>query len=437
MHNKLKILIFTVLVVVITAAAVYAEKADTGWKGYGLYNLNKSEVIISSESDNVVINGSNVSAVYEYTIKNNSGKSITVNFGYPDNGIYKFSIHDGSKFLNYKTRDVSYLKSNYGVENLQTPDGRWFLFNMVFTPDQIRTIKVAIEAEMKRGENDAYSLSFFKDRNFSYAITSENNRLNLKLAGFKPYYIYEIEGINQEEISAEGEITLSYGGNNGSGASIGFQPTDKMILEKLYASVYKKPKAIARAFEAKKYSEALTLCNEYIDAPADNKLNIEQVKYVRAECIRLLNDNEGYLQAMEEIDTAGLYPSRTGYKIAVDKLEAYNAANNDEGIDKLLEGLVPDTGQNYPYLHYWLIKNGYILAKVEEENADAGLAVTPNTSDIASGKGFDVIGAAIVLLTALRESRWTYTVLGLIIGFIIGRMTKRNKRKGPVYLFRD
>lgn len=436
MSKKLKILIFTVLVLVITAAAVYADKVDTGWLGYGLYNLNKSEVIISSEFDNVVINGSNVSAVYEYTIKNTSGKSITANFGYPDNGINKFSIHDGSKFLSYKTRDVAYLKSNYGVENLQTPEVRWYLFNMAFVPDQTRTIKVTIEAGMKKEENDTYKLNFFKDRNFFYAITSDNTQLTLKLASFKPYNIFELEGINQEEVSAEGDIKLSYSGSYGSGASVRFQPIDKMVLEKLYASAYKKPKAIARAFDAKKYDEALTLCDEYIKAPADNKLNIEQVKYVRAECIRQLNNNEEYLKAMEEVDIAGLYPARIGYKIAVDRLEAYNAVNNDESIDKILSELIPDTQQSYPYLHYWLIKNGYKLMDVKEEDVIKPVD-TPNTSNTTSGKGFDILGAAIAFFTALKESRWTYTVLGLVIGFIIGRLTKRNKRKGPVYLFRD
>lgn len=435
MQYKLRTLIFTVLVMVMTATAVAADTADTGWKGYGLYNLNKSQVVITNESDNVTIDGGNVSAVYEYTISNTSGKSITVNFGYPDNGIYKFSINDGTKLLSYKTRDVSYLKANYGVQNLSTPDGRWYLFNMAFEPGQTRTIKVAIDSAIKKDANDTYSLSFFKDRSFSYAITGEKTGLNVEFADFKPYYISELEGIKPEDVSAKGEVQLSYGGSNGSGASLKYHPTDKMAIERLNASEYKKPKAIAKAFGNGKYEEALGLCDEYIKAPSDNNLNIEQVKYIRVECLRLAGKYEEYLKAVEEINTSKLYPARLGYKIAYDRLEAYNAVNDDNGIDNVLATLIPDTEKNYPYLSFWLIQNGYQL---NQQEATGTPTVTPVSAKPAkTGKGFDVLGAALSFFTLLRDSRWTYGLLGLLVGFLIGRLTKRNKRKGPVYMFRD
>ncbi len=435
MCNKLKLLIFTVLVVVTTVTAVFADKADTGWMGYGLYNLNKSEVIISNESDNVVIKGSNVSAVYEYTIKNTSGKSITVNFGIPDNGITKFSVHDGSKFLSYKTRDVAYLKNNYGVTELQTPELRWYLFNMTFTSEQTRTVKVTIEAAMKKEENDTYKLNFFKDRNFSYAIKSEKADLTLKFSDFQPYNIFELEGIKQEDISEEGAASLTYVGNYGSGASLRYQPVDSMVIEKLNASEYKKPKSIAKAFNEAKYDEAITLCDEYINAPGDKNLNIEQVKYVRAEAMRRSGDNEGYLTVMGEIDTEVLYPARVGYKVAVDRLGAHDALNRSEDMAAMLKELAPDIRQGYPYLYYWLDQQGYKLAEAEEPvvvPTDKPAAGPP-----ASGKGFDVLGAVLSFTAAVKESKWTYAVFGVLIGFVLGRFSKKNRKKGPVYLFRD
>jgi len=436
MYNRVKLLIFTVLIIVISIATVSADSADTGWKGYGLYNLNKSQVSISDESDTVTINGGNVTAIYEYTIKNNSGKNITVNFGYPDNAIYEFGVNDGSKFLNYKTRNTEYLKSNYGVENLQTPDGRWYLFNMAFTPGQTRTIKVSIKAAMKETENDAYGLSFFKDRNYSYAIPSEKVKLILKLDNFKPYNIFELEGVNGEDISDEGVLTLSYTGSYGSGVSIGYQPVEKMAIQRLNASTYKKPKAIVKAFNAKSYEEALTLCNEYISAPSDSSLNPVQVKYVKAECQRLLGNNNEYLSTMEQLDISKLYPERIRYKVLLDRLSSYNAVKNDEGINMILKELIPETRQNYPYLSYWLDKNGYKLAESKQEDMDEtnGSGKAVNT---ASSKSFDILGAVIKLITVLKESRWTYVILGLLIGFIIGRLTKRNKKNKSVYLFRD
>jgi hypothetical protein len=310
MYKRIKLVIITLLVAVMSATTISAESADAGWKGYGLYNLSKSEVSIINESDNITIIGGNVVAVYEYTIKNNSRESITANFGYPDNSIYEFSIHDGSKFLNYKTRDTSYLKSNYGVQNLETPDGRWYLFNMVFAPDQTRTIKVSIKTGMKKGENATYVLNFFKDRSNSYAITSEKTKFSLKFDSFKPYNIFELDGIKPEQLSAEGTATISYSGSYGSGVSIKYQPVDEMAAGRLNTSDYKKPKAIYKAFNAKNYDEALTLCNEYINSPSDKNLSLEQVKYVKAESTRLKGNNKEYLGLADQLDISKLYPGR-------------------------------------------------------------------------------------------------------------------------------
>lgn len=434
MNNRVKLLIFTVLIIAMSASAVFADSSDTGWKGYGLYNLNKSKVSISSESDAVTVNGRNVSAIYEYTIKNNSGANITVNFGYPDNGIYKFSVHDGSKFLSYKTRNTLYLKNNYGVENLQTPDGRWYLFNMIFKPGQTRTIKVSIEAEMIKEKDDTYGLNFFKDRNFSYAIPSEKTKLTLKLDNFKPYDIFELYGINKEDISDEGAVTLSYTGNYGSGASIGYQPVEKMAIDKLDTSPYKKAKAIAKAFNANKYQEALNLCNEYV--PSVSSLDPEQVEYVKAECQRLLGNIEEYLKTIEQLDISRLYPGRIRYKLLLDRLEAYNAVNNDEGINTILMELIPETEQSYPYLNYWLDQNGYKLAESKQEDTDIANG-SDNAANTASNKSFDILGAIIQFITILKESRWTYAISGLMVGFIIGRLTKKNKKRQSVYLFRN
>lgn len=435
MYNIIKKLIFTVLIVAMSTSLIYADRVDTGWKGYGLYNLNKSEVSILDEEDTVTINGGNAAAVYVYTIKNNSINDIAVNFGYPDNGIYKFRVHDGSKFLSYKTRDNTYLKNNYKVEGLQTPDGRWYLFNMAFEPGQTRVIKVSIEAEMKKAENDIYGLSFFKDRSYSYAIASEKTKLTLKFANFKPYSIFELEGIKPEDISKQGEAALSYSGSYGTGASLKYQPIDKMAIDRLNASEYKKPKAIVKAFNAKNYKEALTLSNEYISTPSDNRLSLEQVKYVKAECNRLLNKNQEYISAMEQLDITKLYPERIKYKVLLDRLSVYDAMNNDEAIDKILVELTPEE-QSYPYLHYWLNQNGYKLSESGQKEAEIA-AYAENAAKPASDKGFDILGTAIKIITALKESRWTFTILGLVVGFIIGRLTKRSRKKSSTYLFRN
>jgi hypothetical protein len=429
-------LILTVLLMAVSVESAYADSSDTGWKGYGLYNLNKSDVNVSLESDYIVIDGESVNAKYEYTIVSNDSKDIAVNFGIPDNGIIKFSVHDGSKYLSYKTRNAAYLKNNYGAVNLQTPDVRWYLFTMVFKPGQTRTIKVSIEAEMVKEENDTYGLGFFKDRNYNYAIKSDKTWFTLKLNNFKPYYIFELESIREESISDEGIVNLSFSGDYGNGAFMRYQPIDKMALDSIGKSRYKKPKEIVKAFNNKSYEEALTLCNEYISAPSDNNLSIEQVEYLKAECLRLSGNNEEYLNALEKLDISQLYPGRIRYKILHDKLKAYDDIENDEGKNIILKELIPETQKSYPYLYYWLDKNGYRLA---EDKTDVSDIAPPQDNDMASvkNKGFDILGAIIGFFNFVAESRWTYVLLGFLVGFVVGRLTKRKKKRKPVYLFRD
>lgn len=436
MSKITRLLVLFVLITIMSATAAYADSVDTGWKGYGLYNLNKSDVSISNESDYVLIDGKNVNAVYEYKIKSNAQKDISVNFGIPDNGIVKFTVHDGKKYLSYKTRNASYLKNTYGAVNLQTPDVRWYLFTMVFTPGQTRTIKVSIDAEMVKEENDTYGLSFFKDRNYPYAINSEKTWITLKLTDFKPYYIYELEGIKEENVSDDGVVTLSYSGEYGNGAFMRYQHIDKMALDSLGKSNYKKPKEIVKVFNDKNYGEALKLCNEYLNAPSDSKLNIEQVKYVKAECIRLSGNNEEYLSTLEQIDISQLYPGRIRYKILHDKLKAYSDTDNNEGMNMILKELIPETQKSYPYLYYWLDKNNYKL--VEDEQVVENIASPINNeSGSVTNRGFDILGTTIKFLTFVAQSRWTYVLLGFLAGFIIGRLTKRKKKSKSVYLFRD
>ena len=209
-----------------------------------------------------------------------------------------------------------------------------------------------------------------------------------------------------------------------------------MAVDRLNASAYKKPKAIVKAFNAKNYNEALTLCNEYISAPSDNRLNLEQVKYVKAESSRLQGNNEEYISLIEQLDISKLYPGRIKYKVLLDELAVYDAMSNDAAINKILKELIPETQQSYPYIHYWLNQNGYKLTE-NEQLVSAITTHTDNTVKSKSGKGFDIFGASVKFLTAIRESKWTYVVFGLIVGFILGRMTKRGKKKKPIYLFRD
>lgn len=161
-----KPLVFMLLILLLCATSIYGDNTDSGWKGYGLYNLSESGITVTNESDTVKISGSNLEASYEYRVSNDSGKEIVASLGIPDDGISKFGIYDGSKYLRYWKRSDAYVKDNYDLKNLQDNKNGWYIFNMVFSPGQSRTIKVSISAEMKKAENDTYGIGIFKDRSY-------------------------------------------------------------------------------------------------------------------------------------------------------------------------------------------------------------------------------------------------------------------------------
>lgn len=432
--NKLLVLVLLILMLGITS--IYADSADSGWKGYGLYNLSKSGITVTNEIDTVKIAGSNVEAVYEYTIRNDSGREIVASLGIPDNGLNKFSIYDGSKYLKYWKTNVGYVKDNFGLDNLQDKKNGWYIFNMVFSTGQSRTIKISISAEMKMAENDTYDIGIFKDRSYPYTILSERTSYILTFDNFRPYNIVNVEGLQPEQISNEGEVSLSHEGNYGGGGLITYQPIDKMAADKLGASSYKKPKTIVRAFEAGNYRDVVNYCNEYIEAPADKNLTIEQVEYIRAESLRLLGMKDEYLQALNDIDTAKLYPGRIRYKLLVDKLELYDSQSNNEEINKILSEMIPETRDSYPYMFYWLESNGY---KLEEEPKDPGLTThTEKTGELTNKRSFNIPGIILKLFNSARKSWISYLVIGFIIGFIVGRISKKsNRRRRSIYMYRN
>lgn len=435
MSIRRRLLILVLLAFILNIALVYADNNDSGWKGYGLYNLSKSGVTITNESDMVKISGSNVEAVYEYTIRNDSDKEIVASLGIPDNGTSKFSVHDGSKYLKYWKTSDDYVKKNYGVEKLPDHKSGWHIFNMVFSKGQSRTIRISISAEIVAADNDTYAISIFKDRSYPYTILSEKINYRLIFEDFRPYNIVAIEGFQPDVITDEGDINLSYVGNYGGGGQIIYQPIDKMAAERLGTSAYKKPKAILKDFIAKNYQRTIDQCNEYIEAPADKNLSVEQIKYIKAESYRLSGMKNEYLQTLDEIDTAKLYPGRIRYKLLIDKLELYDSAGNKDGINSILKEMIPEIKVSYPYMLHWLDSNGY---KLEEDKEDPLLSThTENTEELKNKGSVNIPEVLLKIAGIIRDSWISYLVIGFILGFIVGRISKRKKRRRSVYMFRD
>jgi hypothetical protein len=149
-----------------------------------------------------------------------------------------------------------------------------------------------------------------------------------------------------------------------------------------------------------------------------------------------LGNNQEYISAVEQLDITKLYPGRIRYKVLTDRIEAYDSIGNDEGMDMILKELIPEIQSGYPYLYHWMNKKGYKLKEPEKETVD----IVTHTDKIAnedSGKGFDILGASLAFFTSVIESRWTYVIIGFLLGFLIGRLTKKRKKNKSVYLFRD
>ncbi len=409
------------------SASVYGDDPE-GYNHYGVYNLKNLNIEVAAGSETVTVSQDQVRTVYEYTILNKDSTAVEAVFGVPDSGIHRFvPTVDGSQ-VKYRTRDEAYLQRNYGVQGIEPEKKLWFLFNVNIGAGEARTFKIDLSAAVPQDKDNSYTLKLLEGR--GYAGVIKGTRLPFKLAAeaFRPYDLIALEGLPYEHFSDTGEVNLTMEGQ--SGITVRYQPVEKLLYGKLLASVYKKPKAIARAVVGKKFTEASVLCDEYLAAPLDAKLEPEQVRMAQAEALRLGGDYIGYLEKLEDLDLTKVYPDRMRYKTAFDKIQYYDTIANAAALEEAVKALYSEV--KGAYLGFWLESNGYIREE-SKPAVPAPSAAEPKDSD----RKPNPFAAMARTFSGFKYQGTVLLVLGFALGFIVGRMSRKKRRSRSMYLFRD
>lgn len=431
MKNKgyVVVLIF-VCVLFALSITVYGDVTSEGYSHYGLYNLKNSDLEVTGGSETVTVKSNQIQTIYEYTIINKGNSDIEAVFGIPDSGIQRFAAYANNKSVKYRTRDEAYLKRNYGVQSIKPEKKTWFLFNLYIGAGETRTIKVDLSAATTLGKDNAYTFNLMEGRGHAGVIKVSQIPFKFVIEAFKPYDLVALEGLTYEQFSDSGEISLNTDGQ--AGIKVRYQPVDKLLLSKLTTSTDKKIKAIAKAAAEKKYSEAAMLCEEYLKSPVDTGISLEQVKMIQAECLRLTADYDGYLSLVKGLDMTKIYPDRIALKIDYDKIQHDDSANSDAALQETINGLHPKVQGSY--LGFWLENNGYVY----KELSPTPVPTDDSSVQAKSGNFFSNIFKMIVQKYAEFKYKWViYILIGFVLGFIVGRVTKRDRRSRSLYLFRD
>lgn len=438
--KKLNILVILLLISIISMVKVYADDTKV-WNGYSIYNLNGAAVEVDSETRSCTIYGSRISSVITYTVRNGSKDEITAIMSLPVNNIDSVSVSDNGKDLKLRSRSLQSIRNTYNIDGLLPQATTWYSFTIYLGAEESHTLQVKTEEILQLNEDDTYSLAFFKDKGNASVISGKNIQFKAEFSDYRPYNIVDTDGLQYSDLSSSGIINLNMKSDAVSSFTIKYQPVEKMILDKLSLSKYKKPKAIATAYRSMDYATAATLCDEYIELPQDKQLNTEQVKLIKAESLRKQNKNTEYMDMIKSIDISSIYPARAKYKIMLDKLNLYKNGKNDEEYKQLLTQMDNETKDSYEFMNNWLTANGYIV-KADNTVTEPGKDTSAKPDNTVKKKSWLATFAGNILkrIGSIRIDVAVAVILSFILGFLVGKMSNRRngrRRGGSTYLFRN
>ncbi len=431
MNKSLVLTIFLAAIISIAIGGIAYGDTIAGWNGYGIYTLSKADSSVIEENIDISAAYNNLTFNGQYTVKNNSSEDIKVVLATPNNNISGFKVFDKDTNVRYRSRSYEGIKAEYNLDGKIPKEPKWYTFEIYLKPNEIKTVRVTFTSKPTLDSKGIMQISYMQDRQQNYSNAAENVKLNISLEGYKPYNIIALDGIEPNQINEAGSIKLEYDSTQIKAVALKYQAIDNLMLESLKQSSYKNPKEIAYAFSSKDYNKAIVLCNQYLENPLDKKLSIEQIKLIKAESYRLLSEADKYLSSIEKIDLNKIYPENLIYKILYDKIMIFQAKQDNEGLLSTINELKTITQNQNTFIASWFTNNGFDTPEPTIVQAEEKL----ETLTVIAKDSFP-FNELYNKILEYKYSLPAALLIGLLLGFVIGRASKRNKRSGSMYLFR-
>ncbi|MFZ5352125.1 MAG: hypothetical protein ACOZCL_05290 [Bacillota bacterium] len=433
MNIRRIVIISMALLLIFQMFSLTAADTLNGWKGHGLFMLSKVQASILEENVSLIVKNENIAFNGMYTIRNNSSDSIDIVLAMPNDNIKGFKVMEKGSSLKLRKRTLYGIRSEFSLGNTVPEEQSWYAFRIKLQPNETKVLDISFTAKSAADENKLYSLKYLGDRKSGYVNLTDKTVLKIKLEDFKPYNIVSTEGFTDELLSGSGEVNLSFGTDDVKEIGIAYQYQDHAMLYKLSSSAYRKPKEIADAYTAAKYDSVIELCDQYLLNPQDVSLSQDQIKLIKAEAYRMSGSYDSYFTLLNDINTSLLYPIGMNIKLLHDSMLIYKSNGDTDKLEQVIKTLTAATQDKYRYLNTWMKENGFVI---EEPKAEPVVSSVPETPKVEERKSIydNIIG----IYKAFAESKFSIPaalLIGLIMGFLIGRISKRNKGRNSLYLY--
>ena len=430
--NKSKLIVTLIFVLVLTSM-VYAEPTEE-WKGYGLYTIGSSKISIVSEDVSVELLKDRLNYSGEFVIRNTANEAIKATIGIPVQGIEKITLYERNTSIKYKIRTLGSLQNEFGLQGELPKEGSWYVFSITLNPNESKLYKLSFEAARAADEQNAYSFTYFNDRNLGFSNQVEKSSLYIDIFGFQPYNILSLEGMDAAQLGIKGAAFVKKNAGSASTIYLKYADIDKSATEKLLVSAMYKPKEIANAFIGANYNKVPALCDDYLKNPLDSQISQEQIQYVKAESYRKLQYSDRYLSLVEAMDYSKLYPAALKYKVIYDRMVIYHEQGHQDKLAKLYQELERDDSPNAKILLRWVNNSGLFASVPESEISVFNPLLTEPEKPAA-----DADSKLQSLYKQAMAFKYTPVILfamGLVLGLVLKKFRIKRRRKKSMYLYR-
>ncbi len=408
---------------------IYSDDENIGFKGYDFYFLNSFDIEVSSKRINIEINDDKLFFEGEYVLNNKTDKINEITLGIPSENAENLIIYEKSNILKTVKRNESFIEKNFISEHLPK-SSKWSTFTLWLKANESRLITIKYESKVINDNKGVYTLNYINNIQPNNTDTSISY---IKFNEFKPYNIIDISNAEIEKAVYFGGNSLIFDVNkNGRETIVNYELTDKLAVDRLDFSSNKKLKSISASFKLKDYETVIVLCDEYINNPVDNSVNINQVKFVKAEAYRNLVKYDNYFEILKGLDIKALFPYRVKYKILTDIDEILVGKVNIPELSEAIESIRKDMNDSNEFISMWYTHNNLSLPIIDTEALEHIDEDTKNENPI--NKYFDSLKQKSFIKIFI-ENKLIYIiipVITLLIGYLIGK-SSRKRRKGKSY----
>ncbi|MCK9217383.1 MAG: hypothetical protein M0P77_05615 [Firmicutes bacterium] len=433
MNKYFRIYALVIIILILVSQVVHTDQENnSGYIGYDPYFLNSFDVDISKKNVVLKIDDDKLTFNGEYILCNQTDKTVEVILGLPYDDVEDLIILDKNNPLKFFWRNFSYIENNYIFEHLPKAD-KWSIVSIWLKANESRVIRISYQSQTTNDSKGIYTLTYM---NNAEPNNSSNSKAYIVFNDFKPYNAINVSNIEVEKVHYNQGLNLLFDiDNNGRAARIDYELTDKLAIDRLSFATSSKLKNISNLYGLKDYDAVILLCDEYINNPSDNSVDINQVKYVKSEAYRNLTKFDNYFEVIESLDLNKLYPYRLKYKILLDVYRILNGKAYNSDLATIIVSIQNDLQESNEFFSEWMVQNKIIhddiditLDMEKEETRKEGVL-----NKYAERLKLDTVGKF------LKDNWYIYLISVLfifLIGFLLGRKFGKKKTNPPYYTFR-